>query len=73
MGLELVQGSQLTWNMPAEGSWLSVGQLKQEVKYDKNNSGAVLGAQHLWLIFSDLKNKAPEEARSNTGSFYSVA
>ena len=73
MGLGIVQGFQLTWNMQAEGSWLSVGQIKQEVKYGKNNSWAVLGAQHLWLIFPDLKNKAPEEARSNMGSIYSVA
>lgn len=38
MGLGIVQGFQLTWNMQAEGSWLSVGQIKQEVKYGKNNS-----------------------------------
>lgn len=38
MGLGIVQGFQLTWNRQAEGSWLSVGQIKQEVKYGKNNS-----------------------------------
>lgn len=32
-----MQGFQLALNLQVEGKWLSVGQIKQEVKYGKNN------------------------------------
>lgn len=37
MRLQIVQGFQLALNLQVEGKWLSVGQIKQEVKYGKNN------------------------------------
>lgn len=36
---------------------MSVGQIKQEANYGKNNMGAASGAQHICLVFSSLKDR----------------